>query len=81
MEEFLHYLISPILEQPEKLTITRQGVSLVIKVDESEVGKIIGKKGGVINAIRTLSRTYCAAHQIPLVNIILDSPQLPPKKD
>jgi uncharacterized protein len=80
MEEFLKFLVTPLLSAPDKLQITNQGNSLILKVDDADVGRIIGKKGTIINALRTLVRTYCTVHQLQFVNLLLDTPQLP-KKD
>ncbi len=34
----------------------------------------------VINALRTLLKTYCAIHQLPPVNLTLETPPLPKKE-
>jgi uncharacterized protein len=77
MEDFLRYLISPLLSHPENLQIIAQGSTIVLKVDDADVGRIIGKQGNVINALRTLLKTYCSAHKLVFVNLLLQSPPLP----
>jgi predicted RNA-binding protein YlqC (UPF0109 family) len=78
MEEFLKFIITPLLSEPKKLQITATTTSVTIKVGDNDVGRVIGKQGNVINAIRTLSRTYCAIHQLPPTNILLLTPPAPP---
>ncbi|MCP5469373.1 MAG: KH domain-containing protein [Chlamydiales bacterium] len=61
MEEFVAYIVKNLVsdtegvqvncvEEPEKLKIE-------IRVSPDDVGKIIGRKGNTINAIRTIVRT------------------------
>ena len=78
MEDFLKFLISPLLGSPEELLITRTGNIISLKVADSDVGRVIGKKGNVINALRTLLRTYSTINHLPLPNLQL---QTPLKKD
>jgi predicted RNA-binding protein YlqC (UPF0109 family) len=79
MEDFLKYLISPLLTEPKELKIDIQSGTVNLKVAEADIGRVIGKQGNVINAIRTLLKTYCAFHQLPPVNLLLDTPPLPKK--
>lgn len=79
MQDFLTYLISPLLSEPEKLEISINGSAVIIKVADADTGHIIGKHGTIINALRTLTRTYCTVRSLPIVNLILNTPEL--KKD
>jgi predicted RNA-binding protein YlqC (UPF0109 family) len=58
MEELLKLLIENIIENPDKLKIEKeeQGgeVTFNINADDSDKGKIIGKGGGNIKALRTI---------------------------
>ena len=81
MESFLINLISPLLSDPQSLKVENHGNSIVIKVADEDVGKVIGKHGSVIHSVRSLVKTYCAIHKLPFVSILLDSPALPPKTD
>lgn len=58
-------IVEPLVEYPEQLTIeqtvTEDGVILVeIRVHEDDAGKVIGRQGRVIKAIRTLSRAVAS---------------------
>ena len=58
--EFLKFIISQIVENPEGIIIDRtvdeMGVLLTLKVSKEDMGKIIGKNGQTAKAIRTLLR-------------------------
>ncbi len=54
-------LVTPLVDAPEQIDITsselEDGALLVeIKVNEADAGKVIGRQGRVIKAIRTLCR-------------------------
>jgi uncharacterized protein len=60
MKDILTYIIKSIVEKDESVTVSEeenQGiVNLIISVDPSEMGKVIGKEGKVIKAIRNVMR-------------------------
>ena len=60
MKDILTYIIKSIVENEDEVKITEeenQGiVNLVISVDPPEIGKVIGKEGKVIKAIRNVMR-------------------------
>jgi uncharacterized protein len=80
MQDFIKFLVTPLLSEPKSLEIVVEPGNVSLKVADPDVGRIIGKQGNVINAIRTLVKTYCAVHQLPPVNLTLLTPPLP-KKD
>lgn len=58
MEEFLRYIISQLVEYPDEVVIsgaeTPGGVVYHVAMRKSDLGKIIGKGGHTIQALRTL---------------------------
>jgi predicted RNA-binding protein YlqC (UPF0109 family) len=58
MQEFLEYVVKGLVQKPEAVTITpveRAGMTVYeLRMDSSDVGKIIGRQGVTINAIRSL---------------------------
>lgn len=58
MEEFVEYIVKNLVDHPDKVKINAIGgthtLILELSVMKSDIGKIIGKKGKTINAIRTL---------------------------
>ena len=65
MKELLSYIVSNLVTQKEQVSITENknnGItSFTITVAPDEVGKIIGKGGKIIKAIRTVMRMVGAA--------------------
>lgn len=81
MEDLLRFIITPLLTVPDKLKITANESSVTIDVDPTDIGRIIGKHGTVINAIRTIAKTFSTNHHLPQPTILLTTPPIPAKKD
>ena len=58
MQAFLEYVVKGLVQHPEAVSITpveRAGMTVYeLRLDPSDVGKIIGRQGVTINAIRSL---------------------------
>jgi len=58
MQEFLEYVVKGLVQHPEAVSVTpveRAGMTVYeLRMDQSDVGKIIGRQGVTINAIRSL---------------------------
>jgi uncharacterized protein len=58
MQAFLEYVIKGLVQHPEAVSITpveREGMTVYeLRLDQQDVGKIIGRHGVTINAIRSL---------------------------
>jgi uncharacterized protein len=58
MQEFLDYVVKGLVKHPEELTITpveRGGMTVYeLRLNPDDVGRVIGKQGVAINAIRSL---------------------------
>ena len=57
MESFLTYILKNIVDHPEKVTVTKDTdetglITFRVTLAEEDMGKVIGKGGKVINAIR-----------------------------
>ena len=65
-QEFVEYVVKAIVEKPDSVVVKRsldqKGVFLELTVDSEDVGKVIGKKGATINAIRSLLRVLGAKY-------------------
>ncbi len=64
-EEVLLYLIAQLVEHPDQVEVeiaeSGSKLSLTATVSSDDIGRVIGKRGRVANAIRTLVRA--AAHR------------------
>ncbi|MEI9962179.1 MAG: KH domain-containing protein [Limisphaerales bacterium] len=58
MQAFLEYVVKGLVQNPDAVTVTpveRAGATVYeLRLDPSDVGKIIGRQGITINAIRSL---------------------------
>lgn len=59
-EAFLRYVLESIVDDKESLVITSKidelGVLLTVQVSDDDMGKLIGKGGQTVKALRTLLR-------------------------
>ena len=62
MKETLEMLVKSLVDNTENVEITEKengnAVTLEIRVDPSDMGKIIGKQGRIAKAIRVLMKAY-----------------------
>lgn len=74
MKKALEYIISQIVDNPEKVEIKEQEdqgiINFFITVDPADMGRIIGKNGKVIRAIRNVVK-IAAIKQNKKINISL----------
>jgi hypothetical protein len=58
MQAFLEYVVKGLVQNPEAVSITpveREGMTVYeLRLNQQDVGKIIGRHGVTINAIRSL---------------------------
>ena len=59
MKEFIEFIVKHLVDNPDKVIINKTtsddgAIDLQLKVDQSDIGKVIGKKGQNITALRTL---------------------------
>lgn len=61
MKEFLEYIIKNLVDNPDSVEVQCQDaeecVAVRLKVASGDVGKVVGKKGATINALRTIATT------------------------
>ena len=61
MKELVEFIVKSLVDNPEKLVITTEEegevLKIFIKADENDIGKIIGKQGKIVKAIRTIVRS------------------------
>jgi predicted RNA-binding protein YlqC (UPF0109 family) len=79
MQEFLEYVVKGLVQNPGAVTVTpveRGGMTVYeLRLDPSDVGKIIGRQGITINAIRSLLLAGNAKNDLRCsVEIVEDKP-------
>jgi len=82
MKQLLEYIIPNIVNHPEDVVIgeeeTNGLVTLTIKVNPEDMGRVIGKSGKVIKAIRQIGRIVAIKKGIRVNIDVLDQDQVTP---
>lgn len=64
MKEFLEYVARSLVDNPDGVEVEVEEdddeVSLVLNVDQADMGRVIGRDGRIANAIRSLLRVMGA---------------------
>ena len=66
-ETFIANLVKPLVLKPEEVTVEQFSddedlITIQVKVDSADLGRVIGKKGRIADSIRTLAYA-CAARE------------------
>lgn len=77
-QEFLEFVVKALVDHPEEVSTTRtideMGVLLTLKVNPKDMGRVIGRAGSTIKAIRALTRLVGLRHNAR-VNLKLAEPE------
>jgi predicted RNA-binding protein YlqC (UPF0109 family) len=64
VKELLEYIARALVDNPDAVSVEVQEgadeVALILNVDESDMGRVIGRDGRIANAIRALLRVAAA---------------------
>lgn len=64
MKELLEYIARSLVDNPDAVSVEvdedEDEVALILTVDESDMGRVIGRDGRIANAIRALLRVAAA---------------------
>ncbi len=63
MKELVEYIVKGLVEKPDEVSVVEVGgptVLLELTVADGDMGRVIGKRGRIINAIRTLLNVAAA---------------------
>jgi predicted RNA-binding protein YlqC (UPF0109 family) len=76
MKEMLEMIVKNLVDNPDAVVITEvpgdKATTLELKVDPSDMGKVIGRQGRIAKAIRTLIKAYGAKTDIRINVEIID---------
>ena len=76
LKQTVLYLVKQLVSRPDAVKVedaeTEQGKAIKILVDKQDVGKVIGKDGQSIKAIRAIISLF-KTEQEPFVTVIIDS--------
>ncbi|MFH2118482.1 MAG: KH domain-containing protein [Candidatus Paceibacterota bacterium] len=75
MKNFVEYLLVRLVDHPEDLVVeeeqTDEGLAIHIRVHADDMGRVIGRSGNVIKAIRKLVQVKAAKDDLQ-VRVLLD---------
>ncbi len=54
MTELVSYIVTALVDDKDQVSVTEDGDIIVVKVAKDDIGKIIGKQGRIIRAIRSV---------------------------
>lgn len=64
MKEFFDYIVKNLVDQPDAVDIqileNEKGTLIEVRVSPEDVAKVVGRKGRIINSLRTLAITVGA---------------------
>lgn len=67
LKDLAEYLIKSLADHPEKVELEEREeddtVLIELRISSDDLGKIIGKNGNTINAIRTVLQTAASSHK------------------
>lgn len=64
MKEFFDYLVKNLVDEPDAVDIQvvegENGTMIEVRVSPTDVAKVVGRKGRIINSLRTIAMTVGA---------------------
>lgn len=64
MEEFIAYIIKNLVDSPDSVQVKclegDRGIIVEVRVADGDVGKVVGRQGRTIDALRTIAATIGA---------------------
>lgn len=64
MKEFIEYLVKNLVDDPASVDVRcyegEKGMIVEVRVGPQDVGKVVGRKGMTIKALRTIATMICA---------------------
>jgi predicted RNA-binding protein YlqC (UPF0109 family) len=66
MKPFVEYVVKALVDHPDEVSVTEveteRAVIFELRLNQTDIGKVIGKSGRTINAIRSLLMSAAAKH-------------------
>ena len=80
MKELTEMMVKSVVDHPEQVTITEvegtDSLILEIRVAQGDVGRVIGKSGRIINAMRTVVSAASAARRDKRTSLEIIEPEM-----
>lgn len=67
MKEFIEYIVKHLVDKPEEVVITEivgeKTVVYELKVEQNDIGSVIGRKGRIVRSLQTLINAVSAKNK------------------
>lgn len=77
LEKLTEFIVKSLVKNEDMVSVKRLDdedmITLIVMVSNEDMGKVIGKNGKIVNAIRTLVRASSYKNNLPKVNVEIDS--------
>ncbi len=77
LKKLTEFIIKNLVDNPDMVSVKQLDdedmITLIVMVSNEDMGKVIGKNGKIVNAIRTLVKASSYKNNLPKVNIEIDS--------
>lgn len=84
MNELLDFLLSHLVDHADKIVVTKrdganESATYLIQVDPSDTGKVIGKEGKIVRAIRMVAKIWAIKNNqyVDVAVVTDDKPPVP----
>ncbi len=85
LKDLAEYLVKSLADYPEKVELEEREeddtVLIELKISPEDIGKIIGKGGNTINAIRTVVQTAASSRKKRAKLEVVGQSELPPEEN
>ena len=75
MKELVEFIVKMIVTKPEAVVVTEErsegGVLLKLQVDQEDMGRVIGRQGRVVQAMRTILRVVAVKENTRVVLVVI----------
>ncbi len=77
LKELTEFLVKSLVKEPDMVSVKElkdeNFITIIVMVPKDEMGRVIGHKGRIINAIRTVVSASSYMNDLPKVKIEVDS--------
>lgn len=77
LKELTEFLVKNLVLEPEMVSVKQLDdedmITIIVMVSKDDMGRVIGKNGKIVSAIRTIVKASSYKNNLPKVNIEIDS--------
>lgn len=77
LKELTEFLVKNLVEDSDMVSVKQLDdedmITIIVMVSKEDMGRVIGKNGKIVSAIRTIVKASSFKNNLPKVNIEIDS--------